>query len=289
LRPILKEPLLHFVVLGVGLFLLYRFIAGDAPSVADEIVVDAPRIAALAEQFERSWRRPPTAAELDGLVETYVRDEVLYREGLALGLDRDDPMIRSRVRLKMEVIGGGPDSEVGEADLQTWLDAHADRYATPARYDVQQVFFDPAKHAVPDDRALEPTLRDLARDPKLDPTALGDVTLLPAVMSDVTRADVASQFGDDFAGALTGAPNGRWSGPVTSAYGKHLLRVDLREEQQPAQLADVRNEVERDLRYARDQAARDAVYARLRARRTVRIEKPALQGTLNAALAAEPR
>src|SRR5882672_9604655 len=102
---ILNEPLLHFVVLGIGLFGLYRFVAGDAPPAAAEIVVDGPRIVSLAQAFERAWRRPPTPQELDGLVESYVRDEVLYREGLALGLDRDDAVIRSRVRLKMEVVG----------------------------------------------------------------------------------------------------------------------------------------------------------------------------------------
>ena len=141
----LKEPLLHFAVLGLGLFALYRLASDDAGEAAQEIVVDAPRIAALAEQFVRTWRRPPSAAELDGLVQSYVRDEVLYREGLALGLDRDDPVIRSRIRLKMEVLGDGPETDVTDADLQEWLDAHAHRYAVPARHDVRQVFFDPAR------------------------------------------------------------------------------------------------------------------------------------------------
>ena len=145
MRRIFAEPLVHFALLGIGLFVLYRLVSGGVSSDPDEIVVDAPRIAALAEQFERSWRRPPTAADLDGLVESYVRDEVLYREGLALGLDRDDPVIRSRVRLKMEVLGDGPDTEVSDADLQAWLDTNADRYASPARYDLRQVFFDPER------------------------------------------------------------------------------------------------------------------------------------------------
>jgi hypothetical protein len=285
---IFKEPLLHFAVLGIGLFALYQVVTGDAPSVADEIVVDAPRIAALAEQFERSWLRPPTATELDGLVESYVRDEVLYREGLALGLDRDDPVIRSRVRLKMEVIGDGPESEIAEADLQAWLDAHPDRYAAPARYDVQQVFFDPHKHAAPHETALASALRDLQREPEGDVGALGDPTLLPAVLSDVTEKDVASQFGDEFAAALKQAPRDQWFGPVTSAYGEHLLRVGEREPAKAAVLADVRDAVESDVRYARDQAARDALHARLRARYAVRIEKPEKDG-FDAALAGEPR
>jgi hypothetical protein len=284
---ILKEPLLHFAVLGVGLFVLYRLITGNAPSIADEIVVDAPRIAALAEQFARSWRRPPTVAEVEGLVENYVRDEVLYREGLALGLDRDDPVIRSRVRLKMEVLGDGPESNVAENELLAWLDAHPDRYATPARYDVRQVFFDPAKHAA-HDTALESALHRLQHEPEADTSTLGDQTLLPDVLNDVTEKDVASQFGDELAAALRHAPPGEWFGPVTSAYGEHLLRVDVLEKGSAAVLADVREAVERDVRYARDQAARDALYARLRARYTIRIERSD-QSALGAALAAQPQ
>ena len=285
---ILKEPLLHFAVLGIGLFALYRVVTGGAPSAADEIVVDAPLIAVLVEQFERSWRRPPTAAELDGLVESYVIDEVLYREGLALGLDRDDPVIRSRVRLKMEVIGDGPETEIAEAELQAWLDAYPDRYATPARYDMRQVFFAPDEHAAPHDTALASALRDLQREPEGDAGALGDQTLLPAVLSDVTEKDVASQFGDELAAALRRAPRDQWFGPVTSAYGEHLLRVEEREPAKAAVLVDVRDAVEADVRYARDQAARDALHARLRARYAVRIEKPEKDG-FDAALAAEPR
>ena len=217
-----------------------------------------------------------------------MRDEVLYREGLALGLDRDDPVIRSRVRLKMEVLGGGPESNIAENELQAWLDAHPERYATPARYDLRQLFFDPAKHAAPNDKTLESALNRLAHEPSVDAGELGDQTLLPAVLEDVTEKDVASQFGDELAAALSHAPAGEWFGPVTSAYGEHLLRVDVLEKGSAAVLADVREAVERDVRYAHDQAARDALYARLRARYTIRIEKPA-QNALGAALAAQPQ
>jgi len=286
MRRIFAEPLVHFALLGIGLFVLYRLVSGDASSDPDEIVVDAPRIAALAEQFERSWRRPPTVAELDGLVENYVRDEVLYREGLALGLDRDDSVIRSRVRLKMEVLGDGPESPVSDADLQAWLDANAARYATPGRYDMRQVYFDPARHGATLDADVGATLSDLQQDPEIDPGTLGDSTLLPVALSDVTPMDVAAQFGDELAATLAEAPSRSWFGPVSSPYGEHLLRVDLLAAPQAAALADVREVVERDLSYERAQIARDALYARLRERYTIRIESA--DGAVGAALAAEP-
>jgi hypothetical protein len=283
----LKEPLLHFVVLGIGLFALYGLVSdGSESGGSEDIVVDTRRIAALAEQFVRSWRRPPTAAELDGLIESYVRDEVLYREGLALGLDRDDAVIRSRVRLKMEILGDGPEAEVTEADLAAFFHANADRYAIPARYEVRQVYFDPWRH-----RAgrieIPAALRDLDGEPDLDPAALGDSTLLPAVLSNVTRAEVAAQLGEELAVALADAPAGRWFGPVASSYGEHLLRVDLLRAPGAAALTDVRETVERDLRYARAQTARDKLYERLRTGYTVRIDTPA-GSDFDAALA-EPR
>jgi len=283
----LKEPLLHFAVLGVALFVLYRLTSGQADT-GGEVVVDAPRIVALAEQFGRTWGRPPTTTELDGLIDGYVRDEVLYREGVALGLDRDDPVIRSRVRLKMEILGEAPEADIPEADLEAWFAANAARYAAPARYDFQQVYFDPAEHGAELEAKIAAALRDLERSPDSDFTELGDATLLPAVMSAVVDADVASQFGADFAAALPAAPSGHWFGPVTSAYGEHIVRIVAREERRPAALAEVRAVVERDVRYARSQAASDALYERLRARYTVRIERPA-EGALDAALAAEPR
>ena len=225
----LKEPLLHFAVLGIGLFALYRLTSNDAGASAEEIVVDAPRIAMLAEQFGRTWGRPPTTTELGDLIDSYVRDEVLYREGLALGLDRDDSVIRSRIRLKMEVLGDGPETQVSDADLQAWLDANADRYASPARYDLQQVFFDPERRGARLTTDIEAALRGLEGAPAAALTEFGDSTLLPAELSNVTPTDVAAQFGEELGAELADAPLGRWFGPASSAYGVHLVRVELRE------------------------------------------------------------
>jgi PPIC-type PPIASE domain len=149
------------------------------------------------------------------------------------------------------------------------------------------VYFDPARRHARRDDYVGAALRALERDAELDPTALGDATLLPAVLRDVARVDVAAQLGDEVAAALTGASAGRWFGPVSSPYGEHLLRVDVLRESEAAVLADVREAVERDVRYARTQTAREALYERLRARYTVRIEQPA--GELGAALAADSR
>lgn len=274
MRRLLREPLLHFAVLGIGLFILYRVVSGGSAGAPDDIVVDARQISMLAEQFASTWRRPPTAAELEGLIERHVRDEVLYREGLALGLDRDDPVIRNRIRLKMEILGDGLETPATDADLQAWFDANRERYAVPARYDVKQVYFDPARHGRELAAKLDDALAILQRDPERDPSTLGDSTLLPPVMPDVTQAAIAAQLGEELAAALPAAPAGRWVGPVTSPFGEHLLRVDLRSAPRDGVLAEARADVERDLQYARAQTASDALYERLRAGYAVRIEWP---------------
>ena len=288
MRRILKEPLLHFAVLGIGLFALYGLTAGKAPPASEEIVVDVARIAALAQGFERSWRRPPSQAEIDGLVDSYVRDEVLYREGLARGLDRDDSVIRNRVLLKMEVLGELPEADIGETELQAWLDANAERYATPARYHVRQIYFDPLRRGSRLDSDVGTALRDLEREPTQDPATFGDATLLPGELGDVTRTDVASQYGEEIAVVLSDAPVGRWFGPVSSSYGMHLVRVDVREPARVAVLADVRDAVERDVRTERTQGASEALYLSLRERYKIRIDRPA-GDELARALAAQPR
>jgi len=102
-RRILREPLLHFLLLGLALFTYYGRVAPDDDGKR-RIVVTQAEVDLLATQFQGTWNRPPTPAELNGLVDSYVRDEILYREGVALGLDRDDAVIKRRVRQKLDVL-----------------------------------------------------------------------------------------------------------------------------------------------------------------------------------------
>jgi hypothetical protein len=123
-RRILREPLLHFLLLGALLFWLYGALNGGAPGAPGEIVVDRARVESLAAQFQRTWQRPPAAEEMQGMIDAWVREEVLYREGMALRLDRDDPVVRRRVAQKLAFMADAQKSvEASEAELQAWLDA----------------------------------------------------------------------------------------------------------------------------------------------------------------------
>lgn len=267
---LLREPLLHFLVLGALLFVVYGWMGGGVTDRTREIVVDAGRIASLQAQFERVWQRPPTAAERAGLVETFVREEVLYREGLALGLDRDDPVIRRRVGQKMGFIADGlaPRAPT-EQELQAWLDAHPADYEIEARTSLEQVFFDPQRHGAALDGELGRAQAALAGGAAA--ATIGDRTLLPAWLEHVPASEVERQFGRAFATAVAQLPVGAWE-PVRSGYGVHLVRVVAREDAHGPALGAVRAEVERDLLHARAQEANEAFYQELRARYTVRIE-----------------
>src|SRR5262245_12825913 len=138
----LREPLLHFLVIGAALFGLYRLVGG-AEQGPREIVVSEAQVEALAQNFSRTWMRPPTAAEVRGLVDDYVKEEIYYREAIALGLDRDDTVIRRRLRQKMEFVSDdvAATREPTEADLAAFLESNAESFADPPSLSFRQVFF----------------------------------------------------------------------------------------------------------------------------------------------------
>jgi hypothetical protein len=269
---VLHEPLLHFVALGALLFGAYGWLNADAFAAPDEIVVDAGRVASLEAQFERLWRRPPTAAERDRVIQSFVREEILYREGLARGLDRDDPIVRRRIGQKMEFLADETTPPAPtDTDLQAWLDAHAADYAVESRLSLHQVYFDPARRGAALDTDLAQAKSALAGG-KLESSRLGDVTMLPPAQTHVRISEVEDVFGREFARAAAAVAVGAWQGPVRSSYGVHLVRVDAREDARTPTLAEVRAAVERDWLRKRSEQNEQAFYQALRARYTVRVE-----------------
>ena len=132
---------------GIALFALYGWLHRGAAANPNEIVLSSGQIDSLRAQFERVWQRPPTPEELRGLIDTWVRDEIFYREGLAMGLDRDDPIVRRRIGQKLEfIVDGATPPTPTTHDLQAWLDDHASRYVVEPTYSLRQVYFDPSRH-----------------------------------------------------------------------------------------------------------------------------------------------
>ena len=282
MRRWLREPLLHFVVLGALLFVAYGWIHRGTGS-AGEIVVARAQVDSLRQQFTRSWQREPTPAELQGLIDGWVRDEALYREGRALGFDVDDPVIRRRVAQKVEFLADElTPTTPTDAELQAWLEQHADDYRVDARYSFEQVYFDPSRRRERLDADLESAERALARGNPVK----GDGTMLPSVMTDAPAYEVVRTFGSEFATALAELRVGQWSNPVESGYGVHLVRPTSRTEGRAATLDEVREAVERDLLHDRTEQGRKRFYAALLDKYDVRVEGD--DGKLRVAAPIEP-
>jgi hypothetical protein len=279
LQKILREPLLHFLVLAAGLFLLYGVIAEPAAERSERIVVTEAKIGNLAEVFERTWRRPPTPAELDGLIEDHIKEEIFYREALALGLDRDDAVIRRQLRLKMQFISEdvAPPAEPTEVEVRAWLAEHADRFRNPSRISFTQVYLSP-------DRRGEDAWSDAERllvalnTGQSDPAEAGDPLLLEQDYRDLGAPDVERLLGQAFAARVAELPVGRWAGPVESGYGLHLVFVHERTPARLPDLDEIRDAVTWEWRAARREEANRAFYEALRARYEVTVERPRSAG-----------
>lgn len=278
MKNILKEPLLHFLVLGAGLFMLDAWRGDSGGEVRDQqIVVSEGRIQNLAALFAKTWQRPPTAQELRGLVDDFILEEALYREGKALGVDQDDTIIRRRVRQKMEFVVDDIIERVepGEEDLKAWLAEHPDSYARPGRSRFRQIYLDPKRHPESLEQDAEQVLAELrALDVDADPRGLGDPSLLEHAFPDISDQGVIATFGEAFAEELRTRPIGAWSGPLTSAYGLHLVHIDSRIPGKPRALEEVREELARDWAFAQRELASQRYNEGLLARYTVAIEWP---------------
>ena len=271
----LREPLLHFLVIGTGLFLLYQLVRGGDETAPREIVISESRIEALAENFGRTWTRAPTPQELRGLVDDYVKEEVFYREAIAMGLDRDDTVIRRRLRQKMEFVSedAAASTDPTEAQLQQFLTAHPEKFVEPARVTFQQVFVNTEKRGDVAQRDAEQILAELqAGRVPTNPSEAGDPTLLPAFLEDASPQEISGSFGDEFGKRLEDAPVSQWAGPIASSFGLHLVRVSARSASVLPQLADIRPVVLREWQAGKRTQAGDSFYSSLRSKYDVRYE-----------------
>jgi hypothetical protein len=274
---LLREPLVHFLALGLGLFLLFGIVGESDDAATSRIVVSTARVAQLTEIFARTWQRPPTEQELEGLIEDHIREEVYYREALAMGLDRDDTIVRRRLRQKLEFFTDDLVAAVDptEEQLEAYHREHADDFRVPAQLSFGQIYFNRDRRGTQTPSDAEALLTRLnGADSGIDTDGLGDSLMLPGDYDRVPEDEVARRFGGEFAAALAALPVGRWSGPVESGFGLHLVLIRERYPGSLPPLAEVRKAVEREWRNARREEAAEAFYRGLRERYVVSVESP---------------
>jgi parvulin-like peptidyl-prolyl cis-trans isomerase-like protein len=277
LRKLLGEPMLHFLLIGSALFGAYRWVS-PRDSGGGRIVITQGIVDDLVTQHVAARGREPSTSELNHLIESYVRDEILYREGVRLGLERDDIVVKRRVRQKIEMIAEEDASTRAptDADLSAYLVANQARFVQPAILTFEQVFIGESRSG-PAVVQVAAVTRDALRK-GADPEEVGKPTLLPHRMMQTPADLVARDFGPAFAAALEQAPVGEWVGPIDSSFGAHYVRVSARTPAAAPPLAAVRDQVVREWENDRRQRARNDAYAKMRGEYQVSIEtKPATE------------
>lgn len=266
----LREPLVHFLIAGAAIFLVYTW-RGSPVDVGDrKIVISEAQVRQIVLRWSEAWQRPPTPTELDGLIRDQIKEEIYYREALRLGLDREDPVVRRRLRAKMEEISGSEveNQRADDPTLQALLDRDPARYAADPLYSFDQVYL-----GMSSDEAIELPL--LARlNQGAAPEGLGESLSIAARFEATRRSDIVRLFGDDFAAALAKLSRGAWVGPVISGYGVHLVRLRAVRSPEKPKLADVRQAVENDWRSATRERREAKAYQTLLDGYDIEIERP---------------
>jgi hypothetical protein len=277
----LREPLFHFVMLGFALFALSVLLGRGGDGRSDRVVeVTAADITWLGQTFASRWQRPPTEAELRGLVDVYVREEVLYREALAMGLDRDDQIIRRRMVQKLELMTDDLVAQIQptEAELQAFFQENVDDYLIPERRSFTHVYFNVDQRGETAVEAAERTLAELRSTPtaSVRPWELGDRFMLQYDYPLQSRLEAGRAFGQRFAAALFELELGGWNGPIGSGYGLHLVRVSVVQEAEVPEFVRVRDQVLNDYGRSIQERTSEAMYESVLDQYEVLIDEQAL-------------
>ncbi|MEX0276488.1 MAG: peptidyl-prolyl cis-trans isomerase [Ruegeria sp.] len=271
---ILKEPLFHFFLIGAAIFVWFHIVASDGEAVEnlETIRVDEADVARLADQFEARWKRRPSEAELQALVDASIREEVLVREARKLGLDRGDSVIRSRLSQKMDFLTEAIATSVVPEDeeLEAFLNRNPARYATSDKVAFTQIFLGEE----PSEAQITTALNTL--NAGQDVTVSNTSILLPASMPLTATRVIDSVFGAGFSKGLAEAQTGPWTGPIQSGYGVHLVQVLAFEPSRTPPLSEIRSDVLRDWRRAASEDLAQAQFESLVEK--YEIESPDLSG-----------
>jgi len=278
MKNFLKEPLFHFLLLGAGLFLLFGLVNknNDSIDTKQEIVVTQGRIDALSGQFQKVWQRPPTKQELDGLIQEHIREEVMYREAVAMGLDRDDTIVRRRMRQKLEFLSEDILAlpEPSDEESAAYLREHPDAFRLDAVLTFQHVFLNADKRGDALNADVQSLLDELQnQDDHVEISELGDRFMLGHQFEATSEYEIGKLFGRNFTAPLIEAPTRAWHGPITSGYGVHLVYISERTDARNPSLDKVRDAVVREWSSMKRKETNEAFYQALRQRYRVMVAR----------------
>jgi peptidyl-prolyl cis-trans isomerase C len=262
---LLKEPFVHFVLIGALLFALYR--ANEEPRAAEggenRIVIDQQDYDHLKELWKIRWKREPAPSDIRALLDRHLRQEVFYREALRMNLDHNDEIIKKRLSQKMEAVANDLSTLTQpptDERLKAFFHDHADFFKLPRAYQLQQVLFLSSEEEV--EARMEETLAALRDGGEIPPdrrnkAALANDWPLTSVN------DLGNAFGGDFTRSLDDLPAGTWGGPIRSGYGWHLVFIETRQDSVLPDFEAVRDYVAREFDYRSEMESQDRVFQEL--------------------------
>ena len=276
MKSLLREPLIHFLLIGAALFLLFEVFDDPVGPQSSRVVITNGQIAFLKASFTRIRQHSPTEQELQGLIDGYVREEIFYREALALGLEKDDPVIRRRLRQKLELMSDDLAGIIIPTDdqLQQFLETHPEIFKTEPRIAFRHVFLDVAQRgnaALEESARLLAVLSDAGSDS--NPETLGDRLMLPKTFQLTHASEIAKLFGESFSIELNNITPGKWTGPVQSGYGLHLILVTEHVSGRLPRLDEIRETIEWEWTAAHRTELKENIYNELRGRYTIVFEQ----------------
>jgi hypothetical protein len=280
-RGLFREPLLHFLIAGALIFVLGTLFdrSTNTGINGNRIQVAAPEIQRLREVWTRQWGHAPDSKQMKNLVDDYIREEVLYREARASGLDQDDTIIRRRLVEKMEFLSQELASTApSEEELQEYFQQNREKFRSPEQIAFSHIYFSTSKRGPTSEKDARSVLTSLSSGaiPSTSVSSLGDSFMLQSEYPLQTQQQIKELFGDEFARKLFLVDSAAWAGPIRSGYGFHLVRISQKLPSRIPELAEVRNQVLTDFQNRRLQVASQAFYDRVRKRYQVEIDKSAL-------------
>lgn len=274
-HDLLGEPLVHFLAAGTILFGAYSLLSEEPEAGVDgqRIEINANDIRQMAVAWLAQGRAPLTREQLQSLIDQKIAEEVLFREGMAFGLDRNDEIIKRRVAQKMDFLAADVAAlqEPEKAELMKWFSENADRFALPPRASFRQLYFSPDRRGSKARSDAEGTLQAIAgkRADSPEIAALADPFILRTYYRNGTPDQMLKEFGPAFAAELFKLEPGGWRGPIQSGYGWHLVWIDAMEPGRVPAFEEVETDVRAAWQDARYQEIKRAALDEMRSRYTV--------------------
>lgn len=279
-----KEPLLHFLMIGAVIFVVFSITnKEETADSGNKIVVSSAEIKRLSDSWSKRRNRPPSVNELQGLIDAFIKEEIYYREALSLGLDQNDTIIRRRLMQKMEFLSDdlAELSQPDEAELNKYFIANKNKYQFPARISFTHIYFSPDKRGA---GAREDSKRVLADLDVPRAPELGDRFMMAYDFVHETPSEVARIFGSDFAEQLFTLDRNTWQGPVASGYGFHLVRISEKTDARKPELAAVIEKVRTDLMFEQRRKTNKEIYDKFKERYEIVIEDMTEQSSMAEAI-----